>query len=107
MPTFTKCIQLGLFVSLLTYFHRPSCSRTTCLLDIAWLGNLASQGAVLDAGVHASRIGAYMVALAVVLALHGDIHVSDMTGLAILAGLLGTKTFCLPLAGIACHGLIG
>jgi len=48
----------------------------TCLLDIAWLGNLAGQGAVLDAGVHASCIGAYMVALAVVLALHGDTHVS-------------------------------
>ncbi len=30
----------------------------------------------LDAGVHASCIGAYMVALAVVLALHGDTHVS-------------------------------
>ena len=75
-PTFTKCIQLGLLVSLLTYFHRPPCSRTTCLLDIAWLGNLAGQEAVLDAGVHASRMGAYMVALAVVLALHGDTHVS-------------------------------
>jgi len=75
-PTFTKCIQLGLFVSLLKRFHRPPCSRTTCLLDVAWLGNLAGQGAVLDAGVHASCIGAYMVALAVVLALHGDTHVS-------------------------------
>ncbi len=40
-PTFLKCIQLGLLVSLLTCFHRPPCSRTTCLLDIAWLGNLA------------------------------------------------------------------
>ena len=30
----------------------------------------------------------------------------DMTGLAIMAGRLGAKTFCLPLAGIACHGLI-
>ncbi len=57
-------------------FHRLPCSRMTCLLDIAWLGNLAGQGAVLDAGVHASCIGAYMVALAVVLALHGDTHVS-------------------------------
>ncbi len=70
------CIQLGLLVSLLTNFHRPPCSRTTCLLDHAWLGNLAGQGAVLDAGVHASRIGAYMVALAIVLTLHGDTHVS-------------------------------
>ncbi len=34
-------------------------------------------------------------------------HVSyDMTGLAIRAGLLGASTFCLPLAGIACHGLL-
>ena len=30
----------------------------------------------------------------------------DITGLAIMAGRLGAKTFCLPLAGIACHGLI-
>ena len=30
----------------------------------------------------------------------------DMTGLAIMAGRLGAKKFCLPLAGIACHGLI-
>ena len=30
----------------------------------------------------------------------------DMTSLAIMAGRLGAKTFCLPLAGIACHGLI-
>ncbi len=67
--------SLALLVSFLTYFHRPPCSRT-CFLDIAWLGNLAGQGAVLDAGVHASRIGADMVALAVVLALHGDTHVS-------------------------------
>ena len=29
----------------------------------------------------------------------------DMTGLAIMAGRLGAKKFCLPLAGIACHGL--
>ena len=29
----------------------------------------------------------------------------DMTGLAIMAGRLGAKTFCLPLAGIAFHGL--
>ena len=76
MPAFMKCIQLGLFASLLKRFHRPPCSRMTCLLDIAWLGNLAGQGAVLDAGVHASCIGAYMVTLAVVLALHGDTHVS-------------------------------
>ena len=56
-PLSTKCIQLGLLVSLLERFHRPPCSRTTCLLDIAWLGNLAGQAAV-----HASRgrIGAYM-----------------------------------------------
>jgi len=30
----------------------------------------------------------------------------DMTGPAIMAGRLGARTFCLPLAGIACHGLI-
>ena len=82
-----------------------------CLLDIAWLGKLAGQGAVLDAGVHASCIGAYMAAPAVVLALHGDTHMytcmcHDMTSLAIMAGRLGAKTFCLPLAGSACHGLI-
>ena len=69
-------LRSALFISPLTSFHRPPCSRTTCLLDIAWLGNLAGQGAVLDAGVHASCIGAYMAALAVVLALHGDTHVS-------------------------------
>ena len=69
-------LRSALFISPLTSFHRPPCSRTTCLLDIAWLGNLAGQGAVLDAGVHAFFIGAYMVALAVVLALHDDTHVS-------------------------------
>ncbi len=30
----------------------------------------------------------------------------DMTSLAIMAGRLGAKTFCLAFAGIACHGLI-
>jgi hypothetical protein len=30
----------------------------------------------------------------------------DMAGPAIMAGRLGTKIFCLPLKGIACHGLI-
>jgi F420-0:gamma-glutamyl ligase-like protein len=30
----------------------------------------------------------------------------DMTGLAILAGRLDTRTFCLPLVGVACHGAI-
>ncbi len=63
----------SMLVSLLTYFLRPPCPRTTCLLDNAWLGDLAGQGAVLDAGVHAFRIG---VALAVALTLHGDTHVS-------------------------------
>ena len=101
-----KCIQLGLFLSLLTRFHRPPCSRTTCFLDTAWLGNLAGQGAVPVAGVHASCMGACMVTLAVVLVLHGDTHVSCHDRLAIMAGRLGAKTFCLPLAGIACHGLI-
>ena len=40
-PLSKKCIQLGLLVSLLECFHRPPCSRTTCLVDIAWLGNTA------------------------------------------------------------------
>jgi len=44
-----------------------------------------------------------MITLANVLALY---MCHDMTGLAIMAGRLGAKTFCLPLAGIACHGLI-
>ncbi len=30
----------------------------------------------------------------------------DLTRLAIMAGRLGAETICLPLAGIACHGLI-
>ncbi len=30
----------------------------------------------------------------------------EMTNLAIMAGRLGAKRFCLPLAGIACNGLI-
>jgi len=76
VPILARCVQLGLLVSLLKRFHNPPCPRTTCLLDIARLGTLAGQGAVLDAGVHASCIGAYMVTLAVVLALHGDTHVS-------------------------------
>jgi len=76
VPTLAKCIQLGLCVSLLTHFHRPPCSGTTCLVEIAWLGNLAGQGAVPIAGVHISCMGTYMVTLAVFLALHGDTHVS-------------------------------
>ncbi len=51
-------------------------------------------------------MGACMVTLAVVLVLHGDTHVSCHDRLAIMAGRLGAKTFCLRLAGIACHGLI-
>ena len=74
VPNLAKCIQFGLLVSLLKRFHKPPCSRTTCLLDIAWLGNVAGQGAVPDAGVHASCMGAYVVTIAVVLALHGDTH---------------------------------
>ena len=46
-----------------------------CLLDIAWLGNFASQGAVSIAGVHISCMATYIVTLAVVLASHGDTHV--------------------------------
>ena len=76
MPTFTKCIQLGLLGSLFRCFHRPPCSRTTCLLDIALLGNLAGQSAVPVAVVQVSCIGTYRVTLTVLLALHGDTHVS-------------------------------
>ena len=63
VPTFTKCIQLGLLVSLLTCFHRPPCPGTTCLLDIAWLGNLAGQGAVPIAEGHFPCMGIYMITL--------------------------------------------
>ena len=66
VPTLAKCIQPGLLGSLLKRFHRLPRSRTTCLLDIAWLGNLAGQGAVPVAGVHISCT--YMVTLA----LQGD-----------------------------------
>ena len=74
--------------------------------DIAWLGNLAGQSAMRVVGVHA---------------LHGHLYghtchsscftrvahmCHDMTGPAIMAGRLDARTFCLPLAGIACHGLI-
>ena len=76
MPNFTKCIQLGLLVSLLTCFHRPPCSRTMCLLDIAEPGNLAGQGAVPVAEVQVSCMGTCRVTLAVLHALHGDTHVS-------------------------------
>ena len=98
-PTFTKCIQVGLLVSFLTCYHRPPCSTPTCLLDIAWLGNLAGQGAVLDAGVHAARIGVTRSHLPLFLPCTVT-HV--MISLVIMAGRLGAKTFFLPLAGIAC-----
>ena len=71
-----KCIQRGLLVSILTRFHRSPCSRTTCLVDIAWFGYLAGQNAVPVAEVHIPCMGTYMVTLAVLLALHGDTHVS-------------------------------
>ena len=103
VPTFTKCIQLGLHVSRLIHFYRPPCSRTTCLLDKAWPGNLASQGAVPVAcflHVHLQGQLAFFLPYTVTHMCH------DMTGLAIMAGRLGAKTFSLPLAGIACHGLI-
>jgi hypothetical protein len=105
VPILGKCTQLGLLVSLVTRVHRPLCSMTTCLLDIAWLGTLAGQGVVPVAGVHASCMGAYMVKLAVVLATVTHMCY-DMTGHAIMAGRLGAKTVCFPLVGIACHGLI-
>ena len=46
VPTLTKCIQLCLLVSLITLFHGPPCSGMICLLDIAWLGNLAGHSAL-------------------------------------------------------------
>ena len=75
-PLWRSASSLACLFSLLTCFHKPPCSRTTCLLDIAWLGNLAGQGAVPVAGVHISCMGTYMVTLAVLLTLHGDTHVS-------------------------------
>ncbi len=75
VPTFTKCIQLDLLVSLLTCLHRPPCSRTTCLLDIAWPGNLAGQGAVPFAEVQIpawALTGSHLPFFF----LHCDIHVS-------------------------------
>ncbi len=70
-PAMQHCRSLNVQRSSLPLIHCKVKTSTT-KSD----GNLASQGAVLDAGVHASCIGAYMVALAVVLALHGDTHVS-------------------------------
>ena len=81
--------------SLLLSLHRPPCSRTTCLLDIAWLGSLAGQSAVPVAEVHnfcmggqsavpvaevhVSCMGTYRVTVAGLLALHGDTHADVMT----------------------------
>jgi len=105
VPTLAKCVRLCLLVSLLARFHRPPCSRTTrrhCL---------ARQ--FCRPRRYASCRGAY--------SLHGHLYghtchsscftpvahmCHDMTGPAIMAGRLGARTFCLPLAGIACHGLI-
>ncbi len=56
-----------LIVPLLTRFHGPPCSRTTCLVDIAWLG----QSAMPVAEVHIPCMGTYMVTLAILLALLG------------------------------------
>ena len=76
VPILAKCIQLGLLVSLLTRSHRPPCSRTTCLVDLGWLGNLAGQGGVPVAEDHVSCMGTYLVTLAVLRALHGGTQVS-------------------------------
>jgi len=70
VPTLAKYIQLGLLVSLLTL-----CSRTACLVDIAWLGSFADQSAMPVAEVHTPCICTYIVTL-VLLALHGDTRVS-------------------------------
>ena len=99
VPILAKCIPLGLLISILTLFHRPPCSRTTCLLDIAWLGNLSGQGTVPAAGCMLPAWALTRSHLPVTKICH------DMTGLAIMAGRLGAKMFCLASAGIACHGL--
>jgi len=75
-PLLRSASSLACLFSLLLCFQRPPCSRTTCLLDIAWLGSLAGQSAVPVAEVHVSCMGTYRVTFAVLLALHGDTHVS-------------------------------
>jgi len=84
---------------------RP-CSRTPFLHDIAWLGNLAGQGAVPVAESHTSCMALKGSHLPFFLPCTVTHMCHDMTDLAIRAGRLGAKTFCLPLAGIARHGLI-
>ncbi len=59
----------------------------------AWLGNVAGQGAVLDAGVHASRIGVTWSHLPLFLPCTVTHVCHDMTSFAIMAGRLGAKTF--------------
>ena len=89
-----------------TAYHQAvanNTSWTTCLLDIAWPGKLAGQGAVpVACFLHVHLQGQ----LALFLPYTATHMCHDMTGLAIMAGRLGAKTSCLPLAGIACHGLI-
>jgi len=105
VPILAKCVRLGLLVSLLARFHGPPCSRTTRRHCLARQFSRPKR--------YASCRGAY--------SLHGHLYghtchsscftrvahmCHDMTGPAIMAGRLGARTFCLPLAGIACHGLI-
>jgi len=75
-PLLRSASSLACVLSLLSSLHGPPCSRTTCLLDVAWLGNLAGQSAVPVAEVHISCMGTYRVTVAVLHALHGDTNVS-------------------------------
>ena len=120
-PLLRSASSLGCLFSLLPCFHRPPCFKTTCSLDIARLGNLAGQSAgqlqrcIFPAweltGSHLPFFLPYGVThmcpvnpTVVIKKRKKKGH--HMTGLAIMAGRLGAKTFCLPLAGLASHGLI-
>ena len=105
VPALTKCVRLCLLVSLLARSHGPPCSRTTgrhCLARqfsrpkryASCRGVYSLRGHLYGHTCHSS----YFTRVA---------HMChDMTGPAIMAGRLGARTFCLPLGGIACHGLI-
>ncbi len=60
-----------MFDSLLAEADARSCAWTTCLVDIAWLGNSAGQSAMPDAEVRIACMDTYMVTLASLLALLG------------------------------------
>ena len=67
------CLLQALF---LFFFGRDCISQVQRYQPQEYVKSTTSRKTVLDAGVHASCIGAYMVTLAVVLALHGDTHMS-------------------------------